>query len=378
MGIKYFLTGAAAALVLPSLWANPQADQKLFRETIKNVDSGGSYLNYQNHRSVKQFLDQAPTLIATMLHSVIPYQESYEVCRILFKVINAQAMQATAISIAHPQADQTVIKSTVYLGDNFNSPGIHRLFGTDNALSCNFDKLPNDTRIYTTFTIRLGDMAKQLEEEMRNSTVPKIRELPAKLAASAGIDIARLAATFNGKVTLIVCGTNLRNGAALLYLPDANGSLTQLLKAQLPQPDANGVVYFRKLEIPEYPTFKPFIMYREGGVIFSTGNRAINSKGAFAKFKQLVPAKADSYFLCDLDETAINELKQALKGESEVLEFVKLLKPFTITGATFSDGKSISGICICNFNVGKALLELPGKLLDTVINITSMEKKKVK
>ena len=364
MGIKPFLAGTAAALLLPALWANPRSDRELYRETIKNVDLGGSYLGYQNNRSLNEFFTKAPAVISAACKSFLPQQECYEACRILFKMLNLQAVQAGAASIAHPQPDQTVIKSSAYLGSNMNSSGIHRWFGTGNQVVCVFEKLPDDTRLFISYDIRLGDAAQMLAQELRNSSVPKFRTLPDMIDQDAGIDLTSLAATFNGRCIIMINGTSLTDGTALIYLPDANGTLTKLLKSKLPPADANGIVYLRNLENPAYPNFKPLVIYRKGGVLFSTGNRQIKSAGAFAKYKQFVPAQANAYFLCDLDAATIATIRNAVAGDADAIALLSPLQPFTIAAATFNDSKSINSVAFFNFNVGKALLELPGKLVD--------------
>jgi hypothetical protein len=118
------------------------------------------------------------------------------------------------------------------------------------------------------------------------------------------------------------------------------------------------------MENTAYPNFKPLVIYRKGGVLFSTGNRQIKSAGAFAKYKQFVPAKANAYFLCDLDAATIATIRNAVAGDADAIALLSPLQPFTIAAAAFNDSTTINSVAFFNFNVGKALLELPGKLVD--------------
>lgn len=290
---KFMAVMGFAVLSLCALNANDKllGQEELYSATIKEVDLGGTTLNYQNIQGLDGYVNSIVDMIANLAAqnqsedpmAKMQMEMVVKVLKDVIKYANLSEMQSYAVSNKTMAKDLYANKSFVYTG--VNPKGLlYDIMGRQNAKFQYLNIVPEDALFAHVSHV---DMAKIyagvveiLKESPQNIQAIQIAEL------QLGMSLADLMSSMSGEyvtfATAGVAGEEL-SAQALIRVPDQSGKLTQLLKRLM---GIQGDVF----EFPvdkNLPSFlKPLIAFSDKSVIIASNSIALNESVAAVESKK--------------------------------------------------------------------------------------------
>ncbi len=357
---KHIMSWMLAALAFAGVAVQAQSDEAVFNSTVKQVDMGGTYLNYVNQAEIAKMIRQfADALLKSGMVKDNMDPEQLDIVtaavNIGLRLVGLEAYKAQAISAKSETAQfgdpMYFYKTFLYTGTE--PQGV--FFDMSPRSNKPFTKLqmvPANARLAFGGHITPAAAWDKIAREFGKETNPQLKSIPnmltAQLAVNYKIDLPELLKSISGEYFVVITSSGTVKEPVfqlMVVLPDKNGVLGNLLKANIPPEfiKLNETTYM----VPRMPGFPdwlaPQILLGEHDITLVTNieilqateaaknNGLLKTSEAFLKG---IPQEGIGYFYLDINQQLIDSLINIAEA-GEMSEIVSSLPKPRLFGASF-------------------------------------------
>lgn len=283
-------------------------DEKLYHSAISKVDTGGIYLNYNNHT------DLVATWNALCLKMMANPDISPEIpakIKAFILGFNLKNMRASACSIKNMGNDIFRIRHALLMSSQVNSAKRNTQYRL-------LKQLPEDTilavggKFNAQWCWHMFGRIVKFSEDPKLSAIYKIAEGVLAEDAYAG-----LLDSIAGEYQMIVCGKNIASPDWYISLPDKNGKFSSVLKAFLPF--ENNEYKLPATNVTDTCEITPVIRIEKRKIVIADSDKtfkhiadtkydnSIFSTPKFQRFAKGIPDKGIFYMIANVDGKIISD-----------------------------------------------------------------------
>lgn len=325
--MKKFFPCMIAAFFALIVSAETPAQAK-FNATVSQVDVGGEMLQYQDNRPATEFFNNTLPAIFRVIFANEPFAPTANnAVESVVRLLNIGAFKAFAQSSVQVAPDTYVYK--IFTLTDMKAKSILIDPSMTNA-PVDLTILPADTRIAFKTRVNFGHIFDMVYAELKNSTDPRFQEIAAGIDQfkQSGFDLRQMCASVDGDIEILVTGTTLADAGIKVSIPDKNGSISLILKRMIPP--ADGDIDAR---IPS-PIGEIIVLYQDGRITATNQPRLLEAPAAtlasvagYSNLLKYIPADGCGYFLLDIPQEVIAQVRTALEDTPFVSIFDMLIKP---------------------------------------------------
>jgi|GEM_PF-5645920 hypothetical protein len=349
--MKKFMGWIPAVLALLALNLHAQLDEEVFKATMKEVDSGGIYLNYVNQTGIGQNLNRA--IDGVMQSGILQGTSDDQNAQILSAVklalrlisLESYKAQATSGVTEKAQAGDSMYfyKSFLYTGSEPQGLAFD-LVPRRNQPFAMLKDIPYNTRLAVGGHITPDAAWQKIALELSREPNPQFKNFPAFFEAlfeqQTQVKLSELLKSIEGEYTILITSSGTPNEPVfrlMAAVTDKDGMLGKLLKAKLPpnfQRAGDSVIQFPPL--PDAPGWiEPKLLIENGKITLvshpdvlaeiktaeTTG--LLKSSADFAKG---IPQEGLGYLYLDINQSIIDILA-AVSGEDTIKQLLTIITP---------------------------------------------------
>lgn len=355
---KHVVGWILAALALLAVNLRAQSDEALFNATVKQVDSGGIYLNYVNQRGMEQSLNR---IIDGIMQSGIlkgmsgaQNTQFQSAAKIALRLIGLESYKAQATSCITEKAQagdpMYLYKNFLYTGSDPQGIGFD-LVSRLNRPFAMFKNLPFNTRLAIGWHLTPDAAWQKIALELKRESNPQFKDFPAFFEAlfeqQTQIKLSELLKSIEGEFAVLITSSGTPDEPVfrlMATVTDQNGLLGKLLKTKLP-PDflrvGENIILLPPLSYaPKW--LEPRLLIENGKVILVSHTAVLEEiktaettglLKASADFIKDIPQEGLAYLYLDINQSIIDMLAAA-SGEKEIKQFLSLLTPPRVYAVT--------------------------------------------
>ena len=362
-----------AGIAAISVTLSAQNDQDLFDVSIKQVDTGGVYLNYVNTQGMAESLDKLRTFVINSSQSFDPNELQMaliqEGSKVLLNLIHLASYQAQAIS-AVAQDDIFFYKNFLYTGTNKPQGIGFDLFSRINKPLTTLNMIPKNARLAIGGHLEPEAVWNTFSSELRKSENDTIKQLPTMLEGQAEqrlkTTLPQLLKSICGEYFLLVTSSGTAKEPiinAMLALPDQDGTLQKVLMEQLvpslTKISENVYAIPRNNKMPNWLT--PQLIFEKNQVriisnptVLTEINTALASGGALkseelSKYTRNLPQTGLNYFYLNIDKITTEAI--AKQAKSNMIAFIFQNKQPVMFGVTTIEEHGYKGQFTSNVSI---------------------------
>ncbi len=357
---KHIMSWMLAALAFAGVAVQAQSDEAIFNSTVKQVDMGGTYLNYVNQTEIAKMVRQfADALLKSSMVKDNMEPEQLELItasvNVGLRLVGLEAYKAQAISAksetAQFGAPMYFYKTFLYTGAE--PQGIFfDLAPRSNKPFTKLQMVPANARLAFGGHITPAAAWEKIVREFDKETDPLLKSVPNTLTATLSmkhkVDLLELLKSVSGEYFVVITSSGTVEKPVfqlMAVLPDQNGVLGNLLKANIPPEfiKLNETTYMVP-RTPEFPDwFAPQILLGEHDITLVTNieilqateaaknNGLLKTSEAFLKG---IPQEGIGYFYLDINKQLIDSLLNMAEA-GNMNEIVSSLPSPRLFGASF-------------------------------------------
>ncbi len=294
---KLTAMGGAALLLTSSLFAHESkspklSDEKIFAETIKNVDTGGRMLQFYNTQQLANQIEYIFNIVqkATNMQFATMPPEQQKQMTMAFKTFE-QFLDAAGIDYFKSYAvSEKIAKDGMFISKSFayttnDAHGLLFQIAKTNAPFDYLKNIPKDTTLALGVHINALELYNAFKAETLKSENPMVKGLPAMAEKGfneeTGKYLVDLLKSASGEYQLIIKADLVDNqpmAKAIIIIPNKNNNLGNFLKEKLDEAVNNndGVLKTKEglytfVHHPGVPAWiKPQLAILKDKIIFST------------------------------------------------------------------------------------------------------------